>query len=120
MCITGISEMEERENRTEVIFEEVIAENFSEIDERNQTIDFKNNMCSAIKIHKKLHLSTSQLKTKNNEKILKAAREWKNILSSPKQEGGQLTSYYNQLKPKHNVVTFKVLKESATIEFNTQ
>lgn len=70
--------MEETQNGTEVISEKSKGWKFSGIDKINQTVDLKDNINSAIKIYRN-YLSISQLEIKDNEKILKEAREGKII-----------------------------------------
>lgn len=52
--VPRISEMEETQNGTEVISEKSKGLKVSGIDKRNQTVDLKDNINSAIKIYRKL------------------------------------------------------------------
>ena len=81
ICIIGVPEGEEREKGTEKIFQEIIAENFPNMGKESLTqiqearVPYKINPRRNIPRHLLIKLT----KTKDKEKILKAAREKKQI-----------------------------------------
>ena len=87
ICIIGVPEEEERENGTEKIFQEIIAENFPNMGkepltqiQEAQRVPYKINPRRNIPRHILIKLT----KIKDKEKILKAAREKKQHTREPK------------------------------------
>ena len=82
ICIIGVPEGEEREKETEKIFQEIIAENFPNMGKEPLT-QIQEVQQVPYKIHPRRttprHILVKLTKIKDKEKILKAAREKKQI-----------------------------------------
>ena len=82
ICIIGVPEGEEREKETEKIFQEIIAKNFPNMGKEPLT-QIQEAQLVPYKIHPRRstprHILIKLTKIKDKEKILKAAREKKQI-----------------------------------------